>query len=208
MDWLELIESTIPKNKKKVENKYLYKHQKIDDNIDYDSIIKNDMSKNSDIEILNQVSLVSKYVKSKMIDEKKDNIFEYKDHILWIKDCIKVLAEKNNQDITKKKLNTNNNTKLQRNSYKFCEYGYECKYAYNLKQKCFSQHFVYDLVYQDIDRLLIYMENNDIDLNAIRTSINTITFVITHMNEEILLIKNKKQYHYQLYLTRKLKFQK
>lgn len=207
MDWLELIESAIPKNKKKVENKYLYKYQKLDNDIDYESIIKNDMSKNSDIEILNQISLVSKYIKSKLIDDKQDDVLYFKNHMIWIRDCIKVLAERNNQDVSKDI--TNKNNKLCRNSYKFCEYGYDCKYAYNLKQKCFSQHYVYDLIYQDIIRVLNYIENNDnVNLHDIKTSINTITFVITHMNEEILMIKNKKQQHYKLYLTRKLKFQR
>lgn len=207
MDWLELIESAIPKNKKKVENKYLYKYQKLDNDIDYESIIKNDMSKNSDIEILNQISLVSKYIKSKLIDDKQDDVLYFKNHMIWIRDCIKVLAERNNQDVSKDI--TNKNNKLCRNSYKFCEYGYDCKYAYNLKQKCFSQHYVYDLIYQDIIRVLNYIENNDnINLHDIKTSINTITFVITHMNEEILMIKNKKQQHYKLYLTRKLKFKR
>jgi hypothetical protein len=222
MDWLELIDSTIPKKSKiqenriynKYHNKYLYKNQKINNDIDYDMIIKNDMTKNSDMEILNEISLVSKFIKLKIIDYKNDydkNIYsiilEYIDHIIWIKDCIKILAERNNQDITKE---IKYEDKLQRNSYKFCEYGYDCKYAYNFKQKCFSQHYVYDLIYQDIMRLINHIRNDKIEKNIqdIKISINTITYVITHMNEEILEIKNKKPLHYKLYLTRKLNFQK
>jgi hypothetical protein len=213
MDWLDIIESTIPKNQKILKNKFIYKNNYNSSNnqdekkieIDYEKIIENNMEKNSDIEILDVLTIISKFVKNKIINNNDTKLENYNNYFLWIQNCLKILALRNKQniedfDIDKKK--------LFRNSYKFCIYSHNCKYAYSIKHKCYSQHFVYNLIYQDITRIIEYINhnktNNDIDFKSIQISINTITFVITHIYEEILSIKNKNPRYYQLYLGRRL----
>lgn len=123
-------------------------------------------------------------------------------------------------------LNTGNgslNKKTQnisRNSYKFCEFGHECKFNYDKDQKCYAQHFVYNLVYLDIVDILEYITSVDIlcslaaqgtsvrtqDMSEIKTSINTITYVINHMSEELTQLKVMRPECYEDYENRVYKF--
>ena len=103
----------------------------------------------------------------------------------------------NNIDITNK-LNNANNLCISRCSYKFCNFKDKCLFYYTKNKKCYQDHYVHNMVSADIKILLYYINliNNE---NIIETtkeilkSINTISFVISHMESElnnILIYKN------------------
>lgn len=85
-----------------------------------------------------------------------------------------------------------NNTLL-RCSYKFCSFHDNCSYFYNLKSKslCYQDHYVHNMVSTDLKILINYInekyENNNIILHnkEILKTINTLSFVIGHMETEL-----------------------
>ena len=89
----------------------------------------------------------------------------------------------------------NKNNSIPRCSYKFCSYQDNCSYNYNNKSKnlCYQDHYVHNMVSADLKILLQYInENNKIDntKNIIHTkeilkTINTLSFVISHMECEL-----------------------
>ena len=95
--------------------------------------------------------------------------------------------------IHEKKLITNNN--IPRCSYKFCNYKYECTYNYNtkLKSQCYQDHYVHRMVSADLYVLINYISQkfNDqsivIHNKEILKTINTLSFVINHMESELRL---------------------
>ena len=86
----------------------------------------------------------------------------------------------------------NNNLTIPRSSYKFCNYNFECQYNYNIKKYngCFAQHYGHNLIYSDLDVLkkyiIIYKDKlNNNHIEEIKKSVNTISYVIGHMYEEL-----------------------
>lgn len=82
---------------------------------------------------------------------------------------------------------------ISRCSYKFCSYKENCTYNYNPKSKnlCYQDHFVHNMVSTDLKILIDYInenyEKNNIILHnkEILKTINTLSFVITHMEIEL-----------------------
>jgi len=106
-----------------------------------------------------------------------------------------ILRNKFNQKEIIHNLNNNTNTKniLYRCSYNFCNYKENCNFYYNnaLKKKCYQDHYVHNMVSNDIKILLDYINNNK-DINGIilynkevLKTINTLSFVINHMESEL-----------------------
>lgn len=114
------------------------------------------------------------------------------------------------------KCNTTNT--IYRSSYKFCIYKHECTFNYNTQNKntCYQDHYVHNLVSSDISIIIDYLYNNYSDIityknnndynilynnelldnftlnnNDIIKTINTLQFVINHMETEL---KNKCMY--------------
>lgn len=93
--------------------------------------------------------------------------------------------------IHENKLENPNN--LPRCSYKFCNYKDTCTYNYNLniKSQCYQDHYVHNMVSADIHVLIEYIEyklNNSefvIYNKEILKTINTLSFVIVHMENEL-----------------------
>jgi hypothetical protein len=93
------------------------------------------------------------------------------------------------------KINKNENcdTIISRCSYKFCSYKDNCTYNYNLKTKnlCYQDHYVHNMVSADLKILLDYINKNYtknkliIHNKEILKSINTLSFVISHMESEL-----------------------
>ena len=92
-----------------------------------------------------------------------------------------------------------NNTNIFRCSYKFCSYKDNCSFNYNntkLKNICYQDHYVHNMVSSDIKILInyidsIYNDNILIHNKEILKTINTLSYVITHMESEL---KNKCLY--------------
>ncbi len=82
---------------------------------------------------------------------------------------------------------------ISRCSYKFCSYQDNCSYNYNLKTKnlCYQDHYVHNMVSADLKILLEYIkqknDNNNLILHnkEILKTINTLSFVIGHMESEL-----------------------
>lgn len=87
----------------------------------------------------------------------------------------------------------NVNTSISRCSYKFCNYKDVCVYNYNTKNKsqCYQDHYVHRMVSADLLVLIDYItskfENQQqiIPNKEILKSINTLSFVINHMESEL-----------------------
>jgi hypothetical protein len=89
-------------------------------------------------------------------------------------------------------------TNIPRCSYKFCNYKDTCIYNYNIKNKslCYQDHYVHRMVSADLNVLIEYIkEYNTQDFvihnKEILKTINTLSFVIAHMELEL---KNKCLY--------------
>ena len=88
---------------------------------------------------------------------------------------------------------------ISRCSYKFCCYQDNCSYNYNFKIKilCYQDHYVHNMVSADLKILINYInlkysKNNLLNHNKeILKTINTLSFVIDHMEKEL---KNKCRY--------------
>lgn len=95
------------------------------------------------------------------------------------------------KEITNLKNNDTENS-IPRCSYKFCKFKGDCKFFYsNVKKKCYQDHFVHNMVSVDIKNLSEYIKNrynmtDTIMINKeILKTINTLTYVITHMYDEL-----------------------
>jgi hypothetical protein len=98
-------------------------------------------------------------------------------------------------------INNNINNNLYRCSYNFCNYKDNCNFYYNTiinnKKKCYQDHYVHNMVSNDIKILLDYINknknNNGIILynKDVLKTINTLSFVINHMEIEL---RNKSLY--------------
>jgi len=77
---------------------------------------------------------------------------------------------------------------IMRCSYKFCNFKSDCNYHYKNK-KCNSDHFVHNMVSADIKNLIDFFnkktEKEFVSNKEVIKSINTILFVISHMESEL-----------------------
>jgi hypothetical protein len=157
-------------------------------------IMNIDYTKISDVKLLEYQSFIAnklkQYVSCTEIDiESKSNMLN---ELKWLSKSSNYLAKKYNQkELSHSRKHYSN---IPRNSYKFCNFGYTCKYNSN-KQKCYGQHFVFNLIKSDIDEVIYYLESiGDINMKEICISLNTISFVFNHMYDEmnkIIIDKNK-----------------
>ena len=82
---------------------------------------------------------------------------------------------------------------IPRCSYKFCSFKDNCYYNYNLKNKnvCYQDHYVHNMVSADLVILEEYIDYKFDDKNIIvpnkeiLKTINTLSFVISHMHNEL-----------------------
>lgn len=99
--------------------------------------------------------------------------------------------------IRQKSITINNDKKslgvINRCSYKFCNFKENCTYNYNkeINKICYQDHYVHNMVSVDLKNLLDYinsnMDKNSIELKEILKTINTLSYVITHMENELRL---------------------
>lgn len=166
--------------------------------MDIDELINYNYDDLSDISILEYQTIILNGLKKEMkmiqIEDLKINDILMK--IDWILETSKSLSEKVGLPIFEHKM-INKNAIL-RSSYKFCNFNFECQYNYDVKKHsgCFAQHYVHNLVYADLDSLKKYILNgmpDNINIEEIRKSINTIAFVATHMYEEL---KNAQKFNF------------
>lgn len=211
--WANLVNLEISKN---TEDKPLITAQKHDDKkqtheidcekvITVNEILSIDYKKVPEMKLLEYQVAISnnlrKYIRHCM---EKDEIFDVElnlPKLEWLLIISKYLSDKNNLELQKHILRKFVSV-IPRSSYKFCEFGYECTFNYQPSSKskngCYSQHFVHNLVYEDIHTLIDYFKSIEdktghpkINIQEVSKCINTISYVINHMLDEI---KNVEYY--------------
>lgn len=159
---------------------------------DIDKLITMKYDTLNDINILEYQSIITnnlrKFIKNSTVQNL--NIEDLLLKLGWLIETSKFLSNKVGLNLFTHKETENNN--VPRSSYKFCNYNFECEFNYNTKKfnGCFAQHYVHNLVYADLNSLFKYItaNKNNMDnkvFDEIRKSINTISFVIGHMYDEL-----------------------
>lgn len=156
--------------------------------------INKDLENTTSLEIIQKeleiIKLISKY-----------SLQNNKIELNFIKKILNILLELSN--ILRLRINQNkitiedtkNTNILSRCSYKFCNFKENCSYNYSTKKKknnfCYQDHYVHNMVCYDISVLINYLENNFENEDFIKPnkdilkSINTLSFVINHMENEL-----------------------
>lgn len=208
-DWGELLDSDDPMNIRSIQavqsddkqmNNYTISLAELKQNIDMF-----DITRSSDIEILNYVGAIFKSLKFIFSQNELnrceidicDQIFESIEHI------VKELAVRNKQYV--EYIIKKPEKDIWRNSYKFCEYRHMCKFFYNNNSQCYSKHYEYMSMYSDIIELRSYIRSNAVhNQDLIKISINTLTYVANHMCDELTNLQKYSPYHYSQYNLRKI----
>lgn len=195
------------------EENYMMKINEIKDNYDEKEIIKNYQHVTA-LEILQReleiIKLISKY-------SLQNNYLNYDFIICSLKYVLhlsEILRKKLNQaDLEMEPLDNNSN--LSRCSYKFCNFKESCTYNYNKKNNyCYQDHYVHNMVSHDIKILINYIETKYYNIEKIQPnkeilkSINTLSYVINHMETElktkcIYLEKDEWDKHHYINVAKK-----
>ena len=172
-----------------------------------------------DIKHLENQDFISSYIFKYIIQNnycEQENILKY---LIFLKNISNYLANKIGT-----KVEINNQRKIEDNSitrcsYKFCHFTYYCQYNYPEKQiksnkGCYSDHYVHNKVAQDLYYLINHIENNYLETEQVvlRNNqevikcINTITFCIKHMYDELWNIyisskENYENYHKNMFIV-------
>jgi hypothetical protein len=146
------------------------------------------------------IKLVSKY-------SLQNNILEYTFIISCLKYLFKlseILRIRLKQPVIN--ISKNNKNGIIRCSYKFCSFKDSCVYNYSKKGNlCYQDHYVHNMISHDITALILFIESTtDISIynKDILKSINTLSFVIGHMETELRTkcmyadIKDWESFHY------------
>jgi len=161
-----------------------------------------DLKKKTSLEILEQQKTIVVYINKIIIQNNNTDMKFIIKSLNWLKDTSEYLSQKIKVKLIHHNFKLISKNKIFRSSYKFCGYKNACNYNYkSKKQKCYSHHYVHNMIYADIESLIIYLdqfhsENNLFNKEVIKC-INTISFVIKHMYEELnnLCIYADKKYH-------------
>lgn len=173
---------------------------KLTDKTDINNLLKFECNELTDLNTMEYQTLIINCLRKqiKTVDNDKLNIDELLLKLNWLLEASKYLSEKLGLQTFQHKNNEENI--ISRSSYKFCNYNFECQFNYNLKKHCgcFAQHYVHNLVYADLEALKMYVVNNkqhidEYKLDQIKKSINTISFVIGHMYDEL---KNAQKFNF------------
>jgi hypothetical protein len=152
--------------------------------------IKNNYENQKCLKILQKelliIKLLSKYA---LQTNDLDNVFIIK--------CLKIcfeLSEILRKKLNQKQIKITNKKNIQRCSYKFCNFKENCNYNYSKKKSnyCYQDHYVHNMVSHDLLVLIYYIEddnfkniNKNENIKEILKSINTLSFVINHMESEL-----------------------
>lgn len=142
------------------------------------------------LEILKKQDLVSSYI-SKSIQNNMINKNFFIDCIKFLKNTSEFLAKKISQATFSHNTEFIKKDKIIRSSYKFCNYKHKCTYNYvKGKKGCYADHYPHNMIYADCNALLFcineyYLDDLEIQNKEIVRCINTISYVIRHMYDEL-----------------------
>jgi hypothetical protein len=155
-------------------------------------LIENIKNKNS-LEIIQKELDIIKLLTKYCLQNKKIDYLFFMNCLNIILEFSEILRNRLEQKKINNILDVRDNDKIQRCSYKFCSYQDNCVYNYNLKIKklCYQDHYVHNMVSSDIINVINYINNKYKDVNIILhnkeilKTINTLSFVIGHMEQEL-----------------------
>jgi len=117
--------------------------------------------------------------------------------INWVRSVSIYFSTKLGLKIFPHQLEMENNTecKIARSSYKFCEESHNCRYNYGARfGNCNKQHFVFNMIVADIDAIIDHVKTcEQPNLEQLTKSMNTISFVINHMYNELQCLNYYKK---------------
>lgn len=157
-----------------------------------EEIINEILLKNSLVILQKEVEIIKLLTKYALQNNQLDYIF-FLDSLKFLFKISEVLRLRLGQKeiVHENKVFTPGN--LPRCSYKFCNYRDTCVYNYNktTKSQCYQDHFVHRMVSADLTILIEYINNKFQNQNfvihnkEILKTINTLSFVINHMENEL-----------------------
>jgi hypothetical protein len=176
-------------------------NEKILNEIDKILLIDN-FKKYTALEILKKQDLVSSYI-SKSIQNNMINKNFFIDCIKFLRNTSEFLSKKINQSNFSHNTEYIKKDKIIRSSYKFCNYKHNCSYNYDKGKKgCYADHYPHNMIFADCNSLLFCINkyyHNEIEIQnkEIVRCINTISYVIRHMYDELnnLCLYCKKNDH-------------
>lgn len=191
--------SNLKSNEDIIENKLNNIELEYNNNLVELNNICNDMNylntikkQNSLVILQKELEIIKLLTKYALQNNQLDYDFFYKS-LKFLYELSEILRIRINQKeiIHENKIFTPNN--LPRCSYKFCSFKDACSYNYNInsKNQCYQDHYVHRMVSADLAILIEYIEQKFIDPNfiiynkEILKTINTLSFVINHMENEL-----------------------
>lgn len=164
-----------------------------DENIDtiIESILADSYDNDNIMTIINKQHTICSYLtaKFKPQDSNKIEWEEYKTYLTWIYNTSIMLCAKFNLHIE----HFNDNSVVQRSSYKFCTSGAKCVPVYkdimkynNRPCSCTGDHFVHNKIVRDLHNLFSVFDNDQSKLyQDLRLGLNTLNFVLDHIKREL-----------------------
>jgi hypothetical protein len=198
LSWIGSVEEELSSS---IENKeFLISNKPENKSLDLNTILTGSYIDSSDSIILEYQTYISSHLRKLLKSSTAEdfNIDDFTTKINWLVETSKILGERVGLIMFKHK--TVDITTIPRSSYKFCNYNFECEFNYNVKKHygCFAQHYVHNLVNADVDALKLFILNNKANFSSkifdeIKKSVNTISYVISHMYEEL---KNAQKFNF------------
>lgn len=200
ISWADSVEQELSSS---LDTRIFMNEQKNECTININNVISEKIDCLTDINIMEYQTIIVNNLRKdiKAYDDKITENLDIDNLLLklnWLKETSKYLSDKLGLTIIHHK--NDDLAILSRSSYKFCDNNFECQYNYNIKKHygCYARHYVHNLVNADIVALLAYINANKANLSQaiieeIRKSINTISFVIGHMYEEL---KNAQTFNF------------
>lgn len=142
------------------------------------------------LEILKKQDLVSSYI-SKSIQNNLINKKFFIKCIFFLQKTSEILTKRIEQSLFNHNTEFIKKDKIIRSSYKFCNYKHNCTYNYEKGKKgCYADHYPHNMINADCTALLFciseyYSEDEEIQNKEIVRCINTISYVIRHMYDEL-----------------------
>jgi hypothetical protein len=184
----DLIENKLNQIESEYENNLIELNNICADN-DYLNEIKN---KNSLVILQKELEIIKLLTKYALQNNQLDYVFFHKS-LKLLHELSEILRIRLNQKeiIHENKILTPTN--LPRCSYKFCNFKDACSYNYNTAStnQCYQDHYVHRMVSADLGILIEYIEAKFKDPKfiihnkEILKTINTLSFVINHMENEL-----------------------
>lgn len=168
-----------------LENNFILKFNELKKNISNENI--NELKKLTSLEILEiELDTIKLILKYSLQNKNVEINFIYKslNYLLTLSNILK-------NRLNQKDINTNKSNNLSRCSYKFCTFNSKCNYHYNDKNKnrCYQDHYVHNMVSNDIIIILKYINNINEEYvkpnKDLLKSLNTLSYVINHMESEL-----------------------